>query len=76
MWGGRFESGPAAVMEEINASIEFDKRLAGMAPAGSKKGPAARAAVHAEEAAPGPAGAAPSMGEMLGNQFKDPVEAG
>jgi argininosuccinate lyase len=27
MWGGRFESGPAAVMEEINASIDFDKRL-------------------------------------------------
>src|SRR5262249_39824698 len=28
MWGGRFSSGPAAVMEEINASVEFDKRLA------------------------------------------------
>ena len=28
MWGGRFASGPAAVMEEINASIAFDKRLA------------------------------------------------
>jgi argininosuccinate lyase len=28
MWGGRFTRGPAAVMEEINASIEFDKRLA------------------------------------------------
>src|SRR5690348_8415245 len=28
MWGGRFSSGPAAIMEEINASIEFDKRLA------------------------------------------------
>jgi argininosuccinate lyase len=27
MWGGRFETGPAAIMEEINASIEFDKRL-------------------------------------------------
>ncbi|MEX6506933.1 argininosuccinate lyase [Jiella sp. M17.18] len=27
MWGGRFASGPAAVMEEINASIDFDKRL-------------------------------------------------
>ena len=27
MWGGRFASGPDAVMEEINASIEFDKRL-------------------------------------------------
>jgi argininosuccinate lyase len=28
MWGGRFESGPAEIMEEINASIDFDKRLA------------------------------------------------
>ncbi len=27
MWGGRFASGPDAIMEEINASIEFDKRL-------------------------------------------------
>ncbi|MDJ1159567.1 argininosuccinate lyase [Chelatococcus sp. SYSU_G07232] len=29
MWGGRFASGPDAIMEEINASIDFDKRLAG-----------------------------------------------
>ena len=28
MWGGRFASGPAAIMEEINASIGFDQRLA------------------------------------------------
>jgi len=27
MWGGRFSSNPAAIMEEINASIDFDKRL-------------------------------------------------
>jgi argininosuccinate lyase len=27
MWGGRFETGPAAIMEEINASIAFDQRL-------------------------------------------------
>jgi argininosuccinate lyase len=27
MWGGRFASGPGAVMEEINASIGFDRRL-------------------------------------------------
>ena len=24
MWGGRFASGPGAIMEEINASIGFD----------------------------------------------------
>jgi argininosuccinate lyase len=28
MWGGRFASGPAKIMEEINASIGFDRRLA------------------------------------------------
>ena len=28
MWGGRFGEGPAKIMEEINASIGFDKRLA------------------------------------------------
>ena len=28
MWGGRFAAGQDSLMEEINASIEFDKRLA------------------------------------------------
>ncbi|MEG6507858.1 argininosuccinate lyase [Methyloligella sp. 2.7D] len=27
MWGGRFSLSPAEIMEEINASIDFDKRL-------------------------------------------------
>ena len=27
MWGGRFASGPDAIMEEINASIGFDRKL-------------------------------------------------
>jgi argininosuccinate lyase len=36
MWGGRFGEGPAAIMEEINTSIDFDKRLAGHDLAGSK----------------------------------------
>src|SRR5215212_965281 len=27
MWGGRFASGPAAIMEAINASISFDRKL-------------------------------------------------
>jgi argininosuccinate lyase len=27
MWGGRFSASPAEIMEEINASIGFDKRL-------------------------------------------------
>ena len=36
MWGGRFAAGPSAVMEEINASIDFDKRLYAQDIAGSK----------------------------------------
>jgi len=36
MWGGRFERGPAAVMEAINASIDIDKRLWREDIAGSK----------------------------------------
>jgi argininosuccinate lyase len=36
MWGGRFAAGPAAIMEEINASIDIDRRLAGEDIAGSK----------------------------------------
>lgn len=36
MWGGRFAAGPEAVMEAINASIGFDKRLAPQDVAGSK----------------------------------------
>jgi len=27
LWGGRFSAGPSAIMQEINASIGFDKRL-------------------------------------------------
>ena len=36
MWGGRFSERPDAVMEEINASIDFDKALAEQDIAGSK----------------------------------------
>lgn len=36
MWGGRFASGPDAIMEEINASIDFDRKLALQDIAGSK----------------------------------------
>jgi argininosuccinate lyase len=36
MWGGRFGAGPSAIMEEINASIDFDKRLANEDLAGSR----------------------------------------
>ncbi|EDQ33163.1 argininosuccinate lyase [Hoeflea phototrophica DFL-43] len=35
MWGGRFASGPDAIMEEINASIDFDRKLYAQDIAGS-----------------------------------------
>ena len=35
MWGGRFAVGPAEIMEEINASIGFDRKLAAQDIAGS-----------------------------------------
>src|SRR5476649_2174784 len=36
MWGGRFAAGPSEIMEEINASIDFDRKLASQDIAGSK----------------------------------------
>lgn len=36
MWGGRFSSGPDAIMEEINASIGYDRKLYTQDIAGSK----------------------------------------
>ena len=36
MWGGRFASGPGALMQAINVSIDFDQRLATQDIAGSK----------------------------------------
>jgi argininosuccinate lyase len=36
LWGGRFASGPAAIMRRINASIDFDRRLYAEDIAGSK----------------------------------------
>ncbi|HXP96507.1 MAG TPA: argininosuccinate lyase [Telmatospirillum sp.] len=36
IWGGRFADGPSAVMQRINASIDFDKRLYAQDIRGSK----------------------------------------
>jgi argininosuccinate lyase len=36
MWGGRFEGGPASIMEVITPSIDFDKRMAVQDIAGSR----------------------------------------
>src|SRR5690348_10719052 len=35
MWGGRYSLGPAEIMEKINASIDFDRRLYAQDIAGS-----------------------------------------
>ena len=45
MWGGRFASGPDAIMEAINASIGIDQRLAPQDIAGSRAHAAMLAAV-------------------------------
>lgn len=45
MWGGRFASGPDAIMEAINASIGFDKRMARQDIEGSRAHAAMLAAV-------------------------------
>ena len=45
MWGGRFASGPDAIMEAINASIGFDQRMASQ----DIQGPRAHAAMLASQ---------------------------
>ena len=45
MWGGRFASSPADIMQEINVSVGFDKALAPQDIRGSK----AHAAMLAEQ---------------------------
>ena len=45
MWGGRFAAGPDAIMEAINASIGFDRRLYAQDIAGSRAHAAMLAAV-------------------------------
>ncbi len=45
MWGGRFAQGPDAVMEAINASIDFDRRLYAQDIRGSRAHAAMLAAV-------------------------------
>jgi argininosuccinate lyase len=45
MWGGRFGAGPSAIMAEINASIDIDKRLALQDIAGSQAHAAMLAAI-------------------------------
>jgi len=72
MWGGRFAEGPDAVMEAINASIGFDKRLAAQDIAGSRAHAAMLAAqgiVTPEDAAAIDAGLVQVLDEIEGGRF-------
>ncbi len=72
MWGGRFASGPDAIMEEINASIGFDYRFAAQDIRGSKAHVAMLAAsgiVSAQDAAAITAGLDQIAGEIEAGSF-------
>jgi argininosuccinate lyase len=70
MWGGRFASGPAEIMEEINASIDFDRKLARQDIAGSR----AHVAMLAAQGVVSPADAAAIDAGLA--QVKGEIEAG
>ncbi len=72
MWGGRFAGGVDAIMEAINASIGFDKRLAAQDIAGSRAHAAMLAAqgiVSVEDAQAIDAGLARIEGEIAAGGF-------
>ncbi|MDP2356482.1 MAG: argininosuccinate lyase [Beijerinckiaceae bacterium] len=72
MWGGRFASGPDAIMEEINASIGFDYRFAAQDIRGSKAHVAMLAAsgiVSPQDAAAITAGLDQIAGEIEAGSF-------
>ena len=72
MWGGRFDAGPDRLMEEINASIGFDKRLYAQDIAGSRAHCAmlvAQGIVTAEDGAAIQAGLDTIEAEIEGGEF-------
>ncbi|MHC5655461.1 argininosuccinate lyase [Stappia sp. ICDLI1TA098] len=72
MWGGRFAEGPDAIMEEINASIDYDRKLYSQDIEGSKahvRMLAAREIVAAEDAAKIAEGLDTIRGEIEGGTF-------
>ncbi len=70
MWGGRFATGPAEIMEEINASIDFDRKLAAQDIAGSQ----AHVAMLASQGIIGPSDAEAIAAGLT--QVKGEIEAG
>ncbi|MEM6933104.1 MAG: argininosuccinate lyase [Pseudomonadota bacterium] len=72
MWGGRFSRGPSAVMEAINASIDFDRRFAVEDIAGSRAHAAMLATqgiISADDAAEIDRGLAQIEGEIERGEF-------
>ena len=72
MWGGRFASGPDAIMEAINASIGFDRKLAAEDIEGSKAHArmlAERGIIAADDAAAIIAGLDRISGEIARGEF-------
>ncbi|NBC33222.1 MAG: argininosuccinate lyase, partial [Alphaproteobacteria bacterium] len=72
LWGGRFSAGPAAVMARINASVDFDRRLAAQDIAGSQAHAqmlADRGIIAAEDAANIIAGLAAIGTEIAAGRF-------
>ncbi len=73
MWGGRFQGGPAAVMERINVSIDFDRRLYAQDIAASKAHAAmlvATGIIGAEDGAEIAAGLDRIRGEIDSGDFR------
>jgi len=73
MWGGRFATGPDAIMEAINASIGFDKRLAAQDIAGSRAHAAMLAAtgiIHTSDAEAIREGLLTVLSEIEGGTFQ------
>jgi len=70
MWGGRFAGGLTKIMEEINASIDFDRKLAMQDIAGSQ----AHVAMLASQGIIGPADAEAIAAGLV--QVKGEIEAG
>ncbi|MHB2267833.1 argininosuccinate lyase [Aliihoeflea sp. PC F10.4] len=70
MWGGRFASGPAAIMEAINASIGFDRKLY----AQDIRGSLAQAEMLAKQGIISTEDRDKIVGGL--NQIKDEIEAG
>jgi argininosuccinate lyase len=73
MWGGRFTAGPGAIMEEINASIDFDRHLYRQDIAASKAHAdmlAAQGIITREDAARIAHGLDTILSEMEGGKFE------